>query len=293
MVHVTTMHDGNLTIEAIVNEYRERDLRLKQVEYHTGQHYLTLCRALVKSCGNLKLSELDEPKVNEIYSKWTEGGQRIGMASGQMGQLRRICTFAAEVLGEPEGDRVVGLLTRMTFKRPATRAEHLTESQVIAIRQEANRQGRHFIALAQALQFQCPLKQRDVIGEWVPAADAQPKAGEIDYVRNDLRWVRGLRWYNIEGHTLHLTRPIRENGRLIHSFDLKRAPMVMEELAKLREKVPADRSTALIINEKQDEPWIPGEFRRWWRRIAKSANIPSHVRNMDTRLGRRIAEANR
>lgn len=285
---------SNVTIADVVRRYRDEDTRLRQVEYHTAQHYLTLCRSLEKTCGNVTLSELNEAKVNDIYSSWIEG-QRIGMASGQIGQLRRICTFAAEIMGEPEGDRVVGLLTRMapTFKRPATRAEHLNEQQVIAIRRAAHKKNRPSIALAQALQFQCPLKQRDVIGEWVPIGDAGVAAPGITYERDGLRWVRGLRWSNIEGHTLHLPRPIKENGRTIYMFDLKRAPMVMEELAKRHDSLPADRSTALIVTDKEQQPWVPGEFRRWWRRIAKEAGIPAHVRNMDTRLGRRIAEANK
>jgi hypothetical protein len=49
--------------------------------------------------------------------------------------------------------------------------------------------------LAQALQFELMLRQKDVIGEWVP--DSEP--GENDIHHDGRKWFRGIRGDAIDG----------------------------------------------------------------------------------------------
>jgi len=53
--------------------------------------------------------------------------------------------------------------------------------------------GRPSIALAQAFQFELMLRQKDVIGEYVPIAEA----GISDLQVDGLKWLRGIRWEEI------------------------------------------------------------------------------------------------
>lgn len=39
----------------------------------------------------------------------------------------------------------------------------------------------------------------------------------------------------------------------------------------------------VIVSEVSELPWIAGEFRRWWRRLANKAGVPPNVKNMDSR----------
>jgi hypothetical protein len=55
-----------------------------------------------------------------------------------------------------------------------------------------------------------------------------------------------------------------------------------------RDKFPS--SGPVIFCESTDLPWIAGEYRRWWRKLARSAGIPDTVRSMDSRAGA-ISEA--
>jgi hypothetical protein len=74
----------------------------------------------------------------------------------------------------------------------------LTAGQVVMIRREAHRQGWPSIARAQAFQFETMLRQKDVIGEWVPMSDPTPSTLCV----NGQKWVNGLTWEMIDGRAL-------------------------------------------------------------------------------------------
>src|SRR3954465_13441337 len=95
-----------------------------------------------------------------------------------------------------------------------------------------NHFGWYSIALAQALQFELLLGQKDVIGEWVPVGEP----GESDVVREEegheeegQKWLRGLRWSDIDKNLI-LRHRVGSSGRRIE-VDLRTAPMVLEELS--------------------------------------------------------------
>ena len=69
------------------------------------------------------------------------------------------------------------------------------------------------LALAVAIQFLCALRQKDVIGEWVP--DPQGR----------LRWVWGLLWGEHVRPDWTLQKPTsKSNGNEVAEFDLKLLP---------------------------------------------------------------------
>jgi hypothetical protein len=80
------------------------------------------------------------------------------------------------------------------------------------------------IGLAQALQFELLLVQKDVIGEWVPVGEP----GKSDAVVGNQKWLRGLRWSDID-ENLILRHKVGSGGREIE-VDLRTAPMVLEML---------------------------------------------------------------
>jgi hypothetical protein len=168
----------------------------------------------------------------------------------------------------------------MRFAVSKSTAERLTIDQARVIRATARE---HFswdsIALAQALQFEFPkLRQSDVIGEWVPLNEP----GTSDIVRGGEKWLRGLRWSEIdENMMIHRELPTgRGKKPKVVSFNLKRAGMVMEEI----NRVPlARRVGPMIVCEFTALPWSGNEFRRKWRKVADKAGVPKSVRNMDSR----------
>ena len=72
----------------------------------------------------------------------------------------------------------------------------MTAEQARAICAKAHEKGRPSIALAQALQFEAGLPQKDVIGEWIPI-DEPGEDSNVTFEDKE-KWVRGLRWENID-----------------------------------------------------------------------------------------------
>jgi hypothetical protein len=136
------------------------------------------------------------------------------------------------------------------------------------------------VALAQALQFELTLRQKDVIGEWVPVAEP----GVSDVTWSGQKWLHGLRWSEIDQNMI-LRHTTSKTGKDLE-VNLKHAPMVLEEIQSMLER-DGELPTIgpMIMAETTGRPWVTGEFRRRWRTCARAAGVPDAIRNMDTRAG--------
>jgi hypothetical protein len=85
---------------------------------------------------------------------------------------------------------------------------------------------RHSMALAQAFQFDGTMRQKDIIGEWVPLDEPGPLS---DVISGNEKWVRGIRFEEID-QNLILRHVTSKRDKLL-TIDLKQCPMVMKELA--------------------------------------------------------------
>jgi hypothetical protein len=201
---------------------------------------------------------------------------KITMAHALIGMLRTLAGFGATILEDDECERLSSVLHRMRFPVGKPRTERMTADQAIAIRRVAHEMGRPSIALAQALQFDLMLRQKDVIGEWVPVSE--PGISAVAYGAE--KWLRGLRWEEID-QALILRHTTSKRLKEIE-VDLKLAPMVMEELSILGGR---KASGPVIVCERTDLPWEASKFRDAWRTIATKAGVPKTIRNMDSRAG--------
>jgi len=201
------------------------------------------------------------------------------MGHAVAGMLRILATYGATVLKRRDCRELRITLRDVQFKRGQARNERLTAEQANEIRAMAHKMGRPSIALAQAFQFECPLKQKDVIGEWVPVTEEGPS----DLIHDGKKWLRGLRWEEIDQDWL-LRHTTSWGGKDIQ-VDLQQKPMVMEELGEELARLGKrpQRVGPVIVCEFSKVPWTTHEFRRWWRKVADACGIPKNVRNMDTR----------
>jgi len=264
-------HELALTMDSLVTAYQAHGRSpFREVKYSTRRFYESLCRQLVRDLGSVRLAHIDEPSIRQAYDIWTEGGtKRLPIAMSLARMMRMLFSFGSKVLNDRQCERLVGVMSRMAFAKVAPRSEPLTLEYAGLIRKRANEIGKHSIALAQAFQFDCPLKQKDVIGEWVPIGED----GLSEITTDDGRkWVGGLRWEEID-KDLILRRPNRD------PIDLNQAPMVKAELLIKRRGT----SGPVILNEHNQLPWIANEYRRWWRKIADKVGVPKEVKNMDSR----------
>jgi hypothetical protein len=103
------------------------------------------------------------------------------------------------------------------------------------------------LALDTALQFESGMRQKDVIGEWLPVAAGEEPTGVVLRGRRGKgrrRWANGLTWADL-GKDLVICKETTKKGSLV-SHDLKELPMGMSSLAQ----IPLEqRIGGLIIDE--------------------------------------------
>jgi len=163
----------------------------------------------------------------------------------------------------------------MRFERPvAQNTEQLTAEQVDDIIKEAHRTGLPSIALAQALQFEAKgkLRQKDVIGEWVPEEEPGPSGIR----HNGEKWIHGVLWSEVSRGTLRHNSSF-DNAEII--IDLNECPRVLAQLEYQKAHGANRKSDApLIVHETTGRPYIAHQFRYHWRQIADAVGISKKVR---------------
>jgi len=246
-----------------------------KLRYGTKQSYLRLVERIELQHGLEHLAEIKGRDFMRWHEAWSEGG-KVYMGHGLMGMLRTLFSFGAGMLDDAECLRLSILLSKQRFAMGKPRSERLTAEQVNAIRATAHSMGYHSIALAQAFQFECMLRQRDVIGEWNPVSEP----GISAVLWHGEKWLRGLTWEEIDAELI-LRHVTSKRNKPIEA-PLKSAPMVLEEFERFT--VLPDRGP-VIVSEATGRPYADAAFRKLWREIATAAGVPKEVRNMDSRAG--------
>ncbi|WP_316234947.1 MULTISPECIES: hypothetical protein [unclassified Bradyrhizobium] len=272
------------TINDLIASYKnDADSNFPSLSFATREQYEALLRLVAKDHGEERISDLNARVLKRWHTEWSEGG-KIAVAHSKIGMVRRIMGYGATMLEDADCVRLSLVLNKLKFELPKARTEKMTEEQANAIRAMAHQKERPSIALAQAFQFDLGLRQKDVIGDWVPVADR----GESDLIDDNKKWVRGLRWEDIDDRLI--LRKQTTFGDLV--FDLHMSPMVMAEFAAqfgleadFGERNALPQKGPVILSEFDNLPWSAPEFRRWWRLIADAAGVPPEIRNSDSRKG--------
>jgi hypothetical protein len=242
------------------------------------KHERVLARLTLEHGGN-QLRNIRFRTLTTWYLDWLADG-KIAMARSFVDRLRELFHFGATMLEDRESDRLSESLAKLQLESSPARVVQMSADQARAICKTAREHfGWDSIALAQALQFELRLGQKDVIGEWVPLGEP----GHSDIVWHDQKWLRGLRWSNID-KDLFLRHAVGSGGRKI-KVDLRAAPMVLQELKvcsdTFRTIIRKGNNLPLVICDTTGMPWSTAEFRRKWRLVAKKAGVPDAVKNRD------------
>jgi len=279
------------TFSALISEYQtDKDSPYRAARFTTRKSLDFHAKQIDKLIGQKKLADIGARDFKELHEniRWPdgkEGRERISSAHHAMTTLRMMISFGAtfEVEKAPrdrisECARLSGILSKMTFQNSKSRSETLSLRQAEDIIAAANAAGLSSIALTQALQRSLALRQKDVIGEWVPVSE--PGVSEIIF--HGRKWLRGLRWEEISSdmiltHTMSKSR----QGKVVE-FDLKLYPLVLAELAKIPQE---DRHGPIVICEITGRPWKQNHFLLRWRDMATKAKVPKNVQNRDSRAG--------
>jgi hypothetical protein len=279
-----------VTVSNLIFKYQnDPDSAFHKKQYEARQGKAALLKRIDKRFGDVMLAEITGRMILSWYKEWSDGGQKVSAGGAFIATLRTLFRFGAGLLDDAECSRLAGTLSSQSYKGTKPREVALSAAQAVAVRKAAHARGWRYMALAQAVQFECTLRQKDVIGEYVPVKEP----GVSDVIRTwnfkgqkkTKKWITGIRWERIDENLIlrHVTN--KRNKKI--EIDLKLAPMVMEEFQAIfgstdRSAMPA---SGPVICEPDDHPYYSGEFRRKWRKIADDAGVPKHVKNMDTRSG--------
>lgn len=279
------------TLRTLINCYQtDPDSRYHKKRYATRRNNDTVLRRIAERHGHEELSEIKARTLIAWQKEWSDDGRMLSTWQAVRGLFRVLFSFGFAILEDPECDRLCRVMSSkaLQFEMPIPRKQTITAEQVTAVRQTARDWfGWHCIALAQAFQFEIMLRQRDVIGEWVPISEP----GTSDVTWKGQKWLRGLRWSEIN-ENLILVHMTSKRQKILES-DLRLAPMVMQEFALMvglddpnlltRDMLPA--SGPIVRSTVTAMPYDATEYRRKWRLIANKAGIPKAVKNMDSRSG--------
>lgn len=294
------------TLAGLIACYQtDPDSGYRKLRYVTRQNYDSLANRLQAQYGDTRIEGLKARTFLRWHEGWTEGG-KVAMGHSMVAMLRTLFSFGATIMEDDQCARVKGLLSDMRFGMSKPRTQHLTAEQARAICSTAHEYGFRSIALAQALQFELMLRQRDALGEWVPVGEP----GISDIIHDDLKWLRGVRWEEIDENLI--LRHVTSKKQKEIEVDLKVPPMVMHELRYVAQDngwrkfgaqsiydgtaaeppLPAIAARSdlpargpVVVCEVTALPWRDFDFRRIWRKLARASGVPDSVFSMDSRAG--------
>lgn len=280
------------TLGSLIKLYRaSEESGYLATKYNTRRGYDYLLDVLADVHGRRHLSALTRKeffKWHKAFIKPANGkaGYRLSLGSKLMQMLRVIIKFGIET--DSNCDRLQKILQSMRFEAGANRRQYLTADHVAAFCKEANAMGHPLMALAQAIQYETALRQKDVIGEWWPEDDRSSDRNRSRIGRG-LRsittetWGSGLVWgVHINEQFLMAKPTSKSRFKKIAISDLTLCPMVMKEI----QRIPADLMTGpVIVDGRTGLPYRPRSFSALWRSIADRAGIPPDHCNMDSRSG--------
>jgi integrase len=284
----------NGTLAGLIKCYeRDPDSPFAAIRYSTRAGYGRVLDTIERNVGGSDVRAIKARDVKRWFEKWAEpatpgGPRRLDKAHSLITMLRQLFRYGAALLECPECERLHRALAKLAFPKGQARSQALTREQAQAIIRAANADGLPSLALAQALAFELALRQRDVIGEWVPVSEP----GLSGILDGHDKWQVGVHWEEVSPDlilTHRLSKSIRgrhgiadANVGKIKKFDLKLYPMVLEQL----QHVPPERRVGpMVVCESTALPWRSRWFRVQWRRLAEQAGVPADVQNRDSRAG--------
>ena len=201
--------------------------------------------------------------------------ERVRRAYGCIQILRVLLGYGIEC-GIADCRRLRSDMEGMRFPRNPPRDKTMPFEQAEAFVTEALKRNETGLALAQALQFECFLRQNDVIGTWRDKSEDYPlQPGEI---RIGAKVWRGLTWDRLRLGDDLLIRTSKTGQPVTHAIDA--CALVVR---CLRSRAPAP-TNGPIVTRKDGLPFMDRRsYAKAWRQIATAVGLPKELWNMDTR----------
>ena len=268
-----TRYDGS--IRSLSRLFQEHpDSTFNQVKRNTRDSYTDSLKVIEGTIGNRAIRKVTVLDVQRYYRLWRAprkagGLSRTKRAHDAVATLRMILRFGFAI-GIDECGALVERLKMVRFEKSPAREQEMTYAHATAFVRKALELGEsgtipgwrgRYMAIGVAAQFELALRQKDIIGEWT-----------------DEEWHGAFTWENVPGWRLRLKT---SKTRAAAVFTLSNYPL----LFPLLEAVPHSERTGAIIKGEHGLPMRERSYRKWFRAIARAAEIPDEVWSMDSRAG--------
>jgi hypothetical protein len=279
-------YDGS--VASLYRLYQQHpDSSFHDVKRNTRKTYTDSLKVIEGSVGARLVRRVTTLDVKRWHRAWkapkVAGGRpRIDRAHDAVSMFRQVLRFGA-ALRFTECGVLDAELAKLRFERGGAREQQMTFTQATAAVRKAIELGAsglipvdraRSMAIGIAAQFDLLLRQKDVIGEWQPAA---PEVAGAIYSGEEM-WTGRFRWENVPGWRLRLKT---SKTRSAIEFDLTNYSL----LFPLLDAVPMHERVGAIVKGEHGLPVRERSYRKWYRQIARAAGIPDDVWLMDSRAG--------
>ena len=155
--------------------------KFKKLRHGVQVDYARRLRVIEETIGEVRVGRitlLDLIRWHEEFAAPHDGGRPKKATAGLMLKiLKQVFLFGKLALPETSGcAKVVEIMRDMAVQRTFAsgrrqRKEYLTYQQAEQHCAASHREGFASIALAQAFMIECGMRQKDMIGEWVPRSE--------------------------------------------------------------------------------------------------------------------------
>lgn len=254
--------------------------RFHKVKSNTRKSYVDSLKIIERTVGARLVHKLTIIDIGYWYDEWRKpaepgGPERVDRAHDAVSMFRTVLRFCA-ALRHPGCKQLAEELALVKFEKGGARQEEMTYSHATAFIRAAIEMGNAgvipaerglYMAIGVAAQFELLLRQMDIIGAWEGEGAGEAWAGFFTWER-----IPGWRWR---------MKTSKSKYRAAAEFDLTRHGL----LFPLLERVPHDQRAGAIVKGEHGLPVRERSYRKWFRQIARAAQIPDEVWSMDARAG--------
>lgn len=284
-------YDG--TVGSLADCYEsDPDSALPTLKFKTQTGYRSWLKLLSQTVGQRLIKNLIAKDTRRWYRQLAkpklEGGRpRVRRAYGAIQAFKIILDYGIES-GIPACRQLRKDMEGIRFAKNPPRDVTMSFEQSKAIVVEALRRGQSNtgleevrrlcfgIALSQALQYECTLRQVDVIGYWEPVKDKySTQPGEIVYGG---RIWRGMTMDMINLEDDLVIRTTKTGQPVVHAI------ASCELVVRCLKAMPLWNRDGPVAIRRDGLPWYDsGEYSAAWREIADAAGVPRTIQNRDNR----------
>ncbi|MDX3965539.1 MAG: hypothetical protein QHD01_02930 [Bradyrhizobium sp.] len=255
------------------------------VQENTQSSYQDWLKIIRETIGLRRIDVLTAKYFRTCYRAWREPASpgeepRVRRAYGCIQMIKILLGYGMQAnLFYAHCDRLLSGLSKMRFAKNPPRDSVLTYEHANAIVTWALEVGDISSALVQALQFECFLRQIDIVGKWRKVKGSYvPMPGEVH--QGGKVWSGMTMGMILTDNNILRVRTSKTGQYVIH--DLAKCELVtrcLEVVGPVDPEMP-------VARRKDGSPWPTHmEFGKLWREYADASGVPKSVWNMDSKAG--------